>query len=647
MSRRWNYRATSFASAAALGIALSACGGGGGGSSQPPPPPPASTYTVGGTVTGLAGSGLTIRNGSVDLPITASGNFTFTTQLASGAAYAVSVVTQPSIPAQTCAVANGSGTIGSANVSNVTITCTTTPLTLASSTPANNATGIDRTGNLALVFSAPLDPASVAGNVTLQSASGQVAVSASVSGSTLTIDPQIDLALLTNHTLTVATGFRGSAGEPLAAAVTLQFRTADGTWKAARLLETSNAGHAYATQISMNANGSAVVVWQQDDGARSNIWSSRFVPGSDWTPAELIENSVNSGEAPDVAVDAEGNAIAVWAQFDGLRRIWSNRYTPGAGWGAAQTLQPAGIVLGNSLFPHVAVDGAGNAMAVWWAFDDSDLQIARTSIWSNRYTRSGGWATEELASASLFNSVEAQVAMDAGGNAFTVWNATASTNGMTGGNIYTNRATPATGWGAHERIDATATSGSRLPQIAVDGSGNAIAVWQRGQAGIASIWSARYETDGGWGLGQVIDADSTHSAFAPQIAVTPTGEAFAIWRQYDGTRENIWSNRYTRAGWSGPELVETSSGNAGQAQIAVDPSGRALAVWQESDGAVGNIWSNRYLPGTGWGTPVLLETDNRGSANNPQIAMDASGSAIAVWYQSIGPVFDIYVARFE
>jgi hypothetical protein len=84
------------------------------------------TYTVGGTVGGLVGTGLKLKlNGGNDLAVTADGAFTFTGGLAGGTAYAVTVGTQPTAPAQTCTVANGSGTIGSANVTDVAVTCTT------------------------------------------------------------------------------------------------------------------------------------------------------------------------------------------------------------------------------------------------------------------------------------------------------------------------------------------------------------------------------------------------------------------------------------------------------------------------------------------------------------------------------------------
>ena len=88
--------------AAAVLAALTACGGGDSG-----PPPPA-TYTVGGTVTGLSSSGLLLQNGGgADLPISASGTFTFATRMLSGTSYSVTVKTSPTAPLELCRVAPG------------------------------------------------------------------------------------------------------------------------------------------------------------------------------------------------------------------------------------------------------------------------------------------------------------------------------------------------------------------------------------------------------------------------------------------------------------------------------------------------------------------------------------------------------------
>jgi hypothetical protein len=80
------------------------------------------TYTVGGTVSGLTGSGLALQNNGGDtLAIAANGPFTFVTALGGGSAYAVTVSAQPAD--QTCNVTNGSGMIAAANITNITVVC--------------------------------------------------------------------------------------------------------------------------------------------------------------------------------------------------------------------------------------------------------------------------------------------------------------------------------------------------------------------------------------------------------------------------------------------------------------------------------------------------------------------------------------------
>lgn len=103
---------------------------------------PAATYTVGGTVSGLSGGGLVLKlNGANDLPLSANGAFTFPASLISGATYAVSIGTQPSVPAQTCTITNGGGTIANANVTNVSVSCSTNTYTIG-----GTASGLEGSG---------------------------------------------------------------------------------------------------------------------------------------------------------------------------------------------------------------------------------------------------------------------------------------------------------------------------------------------------------------------------------------------------------------------------------------------------------------------------------------------------------------------
>jgi hypothetical protein len=83
----------------------------------------ATTYTIGGSISGLDGTVVLQNNGTDDLSKSADGSFTFSDGLTNGSSYAVTVATQPDN--QTCTVTNGSGTVSSANVTNVSVSCVT------------------------------------------------------------------------------------------------------------------------------------------------------------------------------------------------------------------------------------------------------------------------------------------------------------------------------------------------------------------------------------------------------------------------------------------------------------------------------------------------------------------------------------------
>jgi len=128
----------------ALGFLLlaSGCGSDQGSVSQTPTPTP--TYSLGGTVSGLSGSGLTLGNGATTVPVAAGAtSFTLSSALASGTTYAITVLSQPAD--QTCTVAQGSGTIGTANVGNVVVTCATQSFPLG-----GTITGLGQSTGLAL-----------------------------------------------------------------------------------------------------------------------------------------------------------------------------------------------------------------------------------------------------------------------------------------------------------------------------------------------------------------------------------------------------------------------------------------------------------------------------------------------------------------
>jgi len=103
-------------------------------------------YTIGGTVSGLSGTGLFLEdNGGDNLSITGNGSFTFSTSISSGSTYSVTVFAEPSAPAQLCSVSNGSGT-ATTNVTNVQVACTTSTTAAGEWTWMGGSSSLDQPG---------------------------------------------------------------------------------------------------------------------------------------------------------------------------------------------------------------------------------------------------------------------------------------------------------------------------------------------------------------------------------------------------------------------------------------------------------------------------------------------------------------------
>ena len=80
-------------------------------------------YSIGVTATGLTGTLVLRNNGGDDLTLTGSGSYTFSSALANGAGFNVTVLTQPG--SQLCTISSGSGTLAGAAAS-VSVSCVNT-----------------------------------------------------------------------------------------------------------------------------------------------------------------------------------------------------------------------------------------------------------------------------------------------------------------------------------------------------------------------------------------------------------------------------------------------------------------------------------------------------------------------------------------
>lgn len=414
-------------------------------------------------------------------------------------------------------------------------------------------------------------------------------------------------------------------------------------WQGATLVENSNVGDAWKAQVAVDGSGNAVAVWEEHDGTHYNIWSNRFDPLAGWSTATLVEtNDSGSAVSPQVVLDGDGNALVVWQQSDGVREnIWARRFVSDTGWSAATLIETNDA--GDAVSPQMAIDSSGNVVAVWRQ-SDGELE----NIWASRFDVDTGWEAATLIEAdNVGDAWVPQVAMDRSGHAVAVW-----VQWWEGAlKVWANHYLPGTGWGTAELIDSADSERSDFPQVAVDGRGNAIVVWQKNDGARDSVWSNRFVSGAGWEGARLIEAYDNGSVWNAQVAMDRDGNAVVVWQQHDGLRKNIGANRFVKdVGWGTAELIETENlGDARDPQVALDLNGNAVAVWLQGDGVRNNIWANRFVKESGWGTAELIETDNTGSAWGPQVAVDSNGNAVAVWSQLRGgnTFFDIWGNRFQ
>jgi len=231
-------------------VVLAACGGG---SSSAPAP---ATFTIGGTISGLTGTVALQNNGVDTLSRTTNATYTFTTAVASGAAYSATISTQPA--GQTCTVANSTGT-ATANVTNVNITCVTNAVGtftiggsisgLTGTVVLQNNGGNDLSRNANGQYNFSISTTTYAVTVLTQPV-GQVCTVANATGTAAAAVTNVNVTCVTN-TYTIGGSISGLTGT-----VVLQNNAAND------LSSTTNAAYFFTTQIAHGANYAVTVLSQ-------------------------------------------------------------------------------------------------------------------------------------------------------------------------------------------------------------------------------------------------------------------------------------------------------------------------------------------------------------------------------------------------
>jgi hypothetical protein len=139
-------------------------------------------------------------------------------------------------------------------------------------------------------------------------------------------------------------------------------------------VDVSAAGQdAYEPQVVVDPSGNSLMVWTRWDGSNLRIQArSRAADGTSG-PVASISTAGRDAFEPQVALDGAGNAIAVWTQYDGARSRTHAAFRPAGGsFGGDQTISSGGQ---DAIAPQISLDPAGNAVAVWYRFDGATDRI--------------------------------------------------------------------------------------------------------------------------------------------------------------------------------------------------------------------------------------------------------------------------------
>jgi len=407
-------------------------------------------------------------------------------------------------------------------------------------------------------------------------------------------------------------------------------------WSAWQLLETGGEGSAWYQDVSMNDDGDAVAVWAQSDGIQYDIWANTYTTSGGWGGPELIETNDSANcSHPRVAVDGEGNAFVVWEQYDDLEHqvLW-NRYDSIGGWGTAEVLSADG------LYPCVASTDSGNATFVWLQYG------GYPGVWSRSYYVDAGLGPSERIDADSSTPQPPDVDIDDDGNAVAVWSQSDSFSWK----IWANTLTTAIGWGTAEMIDVDSSDDSWQPRVSVNSTGDALVVWHRFEPLVtnASVWGNRFTSGIGWDTAEPLTDTPFVESWNPRVALSDEGDGYAVWYQIDDVagETHVMASHYDpEVGWQEGERIDEASVWAVSCDVTSDSLGNAVAVWTEYDGDHA-LCISRHISGIGWTEPISTAMENSGY-NHPVVAADGLGNAVIVNTQFDGTWDSVYAMHYE
>jgi len=373
-------------------------------------------------------------------------------------------------------------------------------------------------------------------------------------------------------------------------------------------------------------------------GAASASAAASWLPPTDISSAnELIDGR------PKVAVDPAGNAVAIWERHVGGKQVIEASERPAAGeWSTPERISSANEEGHES---QVTIDNAGNAYAVWAERGTSVTSVIRAAV----RPLGGEWSVPENLSPP-FQGGNPQVALAAAASAVAAWTFDDGDD-----KIVQAAVRPAGGeWSDPEDLsDVSADAGppdeeAGSPDVGINAAGEAVAVWQHFDGSNDIVQAAALPAGGEWSEPDDL-SEAGQNAHEPQVAIDPDGDAVATWSRWGGSALIVQAAVRSGGDWSEPEDLSEARLPGGAAPVAIDAAGNAVAVWLHPDGdhhINRGILQAAVRPAGGeWSEPEDLSPPGEDqAAHNPALAMNGTVGAIAVWRQIDGGEYRVQVS---
>ena len=296
-----------------------------------------------------------------------------------------------------------------------------------------------------------------------------------------------------------------------------------------------------------------------------------------------------------------------------------------SGWSTPQVLSNGSIALG----PELSVAPSGAAMAVWdheagpdCAQSPASLTCAHIVEFSERPSSSEWSYPREIARPGI--GARPQVALNDAGRAAVIWVHDIGRDRV----VQATHRTVVNDSFPNPSDLSAAVLEVRNHHVGLDAAGNAAVVWaERHDQEFDVAGEIRSAQKGGWNAPAVLSTANVTAG--PRLAVTPGGEALAVW--LEGSSVLVARGDLKEGRWDAPLTLRNDAG-AGAA-ISVNSAGDAFAVWTLV-GVSGIEAAMRPAGGTWHTEDAHIDSGPAAATAGPDVALGPDGTAVAVWVAS-------------